>query len=207
MEASARDRMRRAATELFAEHGYHATTVDQIAERSGVTQRTFFRHFGDKGEVLFDDDDDLLAVVLGAVAAAPRDEPVPATVRTGLLALARHLDPAREAMRARAAVIAGEDRLRERELLKLDRWRTRLHAALRARGVPDPEAGLAVGVGAVAFDVAYRAWVTDRARTGLPRRVERALDALADLLSDTAPAGNSASRRRRASVPPGSMPV
>lgn len=184
MEASARDRMTRAATHLFAEQGYRATTVDQIAERAGVTQRTFFRHFGDKGEVLFAEDDHLLAVVLGAVAGSPRDEPTLATVRTGLVALARHLDPARADMRARAEVIAGEDRLRERELLKLDRWRTRLHRAMRARGVPDPEAALAVGVGSVAFDVAYRSWLTDRARTGLPRRVERALDALADLTGD-----------------------
>ena len=182
MEVSARDRMKRAAIELFAEHGYQATTVDQIAERAGVTQRTFFRHFGDKGEVLFDDDGSLLDAVLGAVASAPRDEHVLVTVRTGLLALARHLDPAREAMQARAGVISDEDRLRERELLKLDRWRVRLHAALRARGVADPQAALAVGIGSACFDVAYRAWLTDRARTGLPRRVERTLDTLADLV-------------------------
>ncbi|MGF1663413.1 MAG: TetR/AcrR family transcriptional regulator [Kineosporiaceae bacterium] len=182
----ARHRMTRAALDLFAEQGYQATTVDEIAARAGVTQRTFFRHFGDKGEVLFDEDDGLLAVILGAVAAAPRDEPIIATVRRGLLALAGHLDPAREELRRRAAVIAAEDRLRERELLKLDRWQRRLHALLRERGVGEPDASLAVGLGAACFDAAYRSWLADRARAGLPRRVGRALDRAAALAGHTA---------------------
>jgi AcrR family transcriptional regulator len=177
----ARSRMKRAALDLFGEQGYQATTVDEIAARAGVTQRTFFRHFGDKGEVLFDDDEGLLAVVLGAVAAAPGDEGITGTVRRGLLALARHLEPARGELRRRAAVIAAEDRLRERELLKLDRWHRRLHALLRERGVGEPDASLAVGLGAACFDAAYRSWLTDHGRTGLPRRVERALDRAAAL--------------------------
>lgn len=172
----ARSRMRRAALDLFAEQGYQATTVDLIAARAGVTQRTFFRHFGDKGEVLFGDDDALLVVILDALAATPRDAPVTETVRRGLLALAQHLEPAREELRRRAAVIATEDRLRERELLKLDRWHRRLHAALRERGVVEPDASVAVGLGATCFDVAYRSWLSDRGRTRLPRRVEHTLD-------------------------------
>jgi AcrR family transcriptional regulator len=187
----ARSRMKRAALDLFAEQGYQATTVDGIAARAGVTQRTFFRHFGDKGEVLFDDDGALLGVILGAVAAAPRDEEVTATVRRGLLALARHLEPAREELRRRAAVIDAEDRLRERELLKLDRWHRRLHAAMRERGVAEPDATLAVGLGAACFDAAYRAWLTDRARTGLARRVDRALDRAAALAGGRARPGGS----------------
>jgi len=180
----ARDRMKRAALDLFADQGFQATTVDQIAARAGVTQRTFFRHFGDKGEVLFDDDEPLLAVILGAVAAAPRDEPVLVTVRRGLLALSRHLEPAREDLSRRSAVIDAEDRLRERELLKLDRWHRELHRAMRGRGVADPDAAVAVGLGRACFEAAYRAWLGDRARTGLPRRVERTVDRAVALAVD-----------------------
>src|SRR5690242_4601605 len=49
----ASDRLQRAAMELFAEDGFEATTVAGIAGRAGVTERTFFRHFADKREVLF----------------------------------------------------------------------------------------------------------------------------------------------------------
>ena len=53
-EPNARERLVRAAVELFAEQGYEATTVNEIAERAGgLTKTTFFRHFADKREVLF----------------------------------------------------------------------------------------------------------------------------------------------------------
>ena len=52
-----RERLRTASMELFAERGFDATTVPDIVERAGVTRRTFFRHFGDKREVFFGDDE------------------------------------------------------------------------------------------------------------------------------------------------------
>ena len=53
----ARERLRTAALELFAERGFEATTVPDIVERAGLTRRTFFRHFSDKREVFFGDDE------------------------------------------------------------------------------------------------------------------------------------------------------
>ena len=38
---------------LYSERGFDSTTVAEIAERAGLTERTFFRHFADKREVLF----------------------------------------------------------------------------------------------------------------------------------------------------------
>src|SRR4051794_33025852 len=52
-EPNARGRLEQAALELFEEHGFEQTTVAEIAERAGLTKRTFFRHFADKREVLF----------------------------------------------------------------------------------------------------------------------------------------------------------
>jgi AcrR family transcriptional regulator len=60
-----------AAITLFAEQGYQATTVSEIAERAGLTQRTFFRYFTDKREVLFSGSQELGRLWLEAVAAAP----------------------------------------------------------------------------------------------------------------------------------------
>lgn len=176
-----RERLQAAALELFTEWGYQATTVDAIAERAGVTQRTFFRYFADKGEVLFDDDGALLGVLLDTVAGAPPDEPLFDVVRQGLLALAAHLQPARDELRRRSAAIDAECDLRERELLKLDRWRTRLAEALVDRGDPAAAAAVAVGAGAACFEVAYRSWLGDRARTSLARRVDQALTLLREL--------------------------
>src|SRR5688572_14292553 len=65
--AGASERLQRAAMELFAEHGFDATTVAEIAERAGVTERTFFRHFADKREVLFAGEDELTAAFVDAI--------------------------------------------------------------------------------------------------------------------------------------------
>ena len=50
----ARRRLQQATLELFQQKGFDATTAAEIAERAGVTERTFFRHFADKREALFD---------------------------------------------------------------------------------------------------------------------------------------------------------
>ena len=52
-EPDSRGRLEQAALELYGERGFEQTTVAEIAERAGLTERTFFRHFADKREVLF----------------------------------------------------------------------------------------------------------------------------------------------------------
>ena len=64
-------RLRLAALELFAQNGFDQTTAAQIAARAGVTERTFFRHFPDKREVLFDGQDMLGAALSTAITEAP----------------------------------------------------------------------------------------------------------------------------------------
>ncbi|MFD7714025.1 TetR family transcriptional regulator, partial [Streptomyces sp. NPDC059786] len=58
-EPGAGDRLREAALSLYMERGFEQTMVADIAERAGVTARTFFRYFADKREVLFDGTSDL----------------------------------------------------------------------------------------------------------------------------------------------------
>ena len=70
-EPNARERLAKAALELYSERGYEQTTVAEIAQRAGLTERTFFRHYADKREVLFDGSSALQELFVNAVAEAP----------------------------------------------------------------------------------------------------------------------------------------
>ena len=70
-EPNARGRLEQAALELYVERGFEQTTVAEIAERAGLTERTFFRHFADKREVLFAGSGVLQELLVTAVADAP----------------------------------------------------------------------------------------------------------------------------------------
>src|SRR5215813_12896315 len=66
-----RGRLERAALALYGERGFDQTTVAEIAQRAGLTERTFFRHFADKREVLFWGQAALREIYMSAIAAAP----------------------------------------------------------------------------------------------------------------------------------------
>ena len=70
-EPDARGRLEKAAMELFPERGYERTTVEEIAARAGLTERTFFRYFADKREVLFSGSKELERLIVGAIASVP----------------------------------------------------------------------------------------------------------------------------------------
>src|SRR6201996_4668639 len=73
-EPNARGRLEQAAMELYAERGFEQTTVAEIAKRAGLTERTFFRHFADKREVLFWGAGSLQELLVASVVAAPAGE-------------------------------------------------------------------------------------------------------------------------------------
>src|SRR3954447_21336586 len=79
-------RLRQAAMELYSEKGFDATTVAEIAERAGLTERTFFRHFGDKREVLFAGSELLQDALLATMQQAPATAPPLDQVAVGLVA-------------------------------------------------------------------------------------------------------------------------
>src|SRR5690349_11222123 len=98
-------RLQQAAYELFAERGYDATTVAEIAARAGLTERTFFRHFTDKREVLFAGGDRFAATVVAPVEAAPATATPLEAVQAGIEA-AGHVFPEVELVRRRQWLIA-----------------------------------------------------------------------------------------------------
>src|SRR3954465_7672451 len=83
-QPDARGRLGQAAMELYAERGYEQTTVGDIAERAGLTARTFFRYFADKREVLFARGDELQHAVRSAAIDAPDASPPMVVVATVL---------------------------------------------------------------------------------------------------------------------------
>ena len=135
-----RRRLQQAALELYRERGYDSTTTAQIADRAGVTERTFFRHFPDKREVLFDGEGALRADLERGVADAP-DGLDPLSVLLHAFGTALPLLRANRPFSGpRHAIIAATPALRERELAKEAGLTLALASGLRDRGVDEGRA-------------------------------------------------------------------
>jgi AcrR family transcriptional regulator len=160
-EPDSRGRLQEAALALFGERGFDQTTAAEIAARAGLTERTFFRHFADKREVLFGGATLLEERILaGVVGAPPADGPLDAVSR-GLDAAAVMLgDSRRDLACQRQAVINANPELRERELAKLAHYAAAITTALRARGVSEQQANLAAETGMTVLRLAMRRWAS-----------------------------------------------
>jgi AcrR family transcriptional regulator len=148
-----------AAIELFAEQGYDATTVAEIAERAGLTKRTFFRYFTDKREALFSGSSELERLWLEGIAAAPADARPLESVTAGFGPVAEMFAERLVFARMRARIIAANPELQERELIKLQRLAGAIKGALMRRGVAGNAAILAAQTGVTVFHVAFARWV------------------------------------------------
>ncbi|WP_328647519.1 TetR/AcrR family transcriptional regulator [Amycolatopsis sp. NBC_00348] len=185
--ADARRRLQQAALELYQERGFDGTTAAEIAARAEVNERTFFRHFPDKREVLFDGEADLRVTLMQAIADAPGNlEPFDALL-CAFRKSARNLENNRPFAEPRWKIIAVTPALRERELAK-HAWLTDAVAeALRQRGVGDGPADLAARTGWAAYQHAVQSWVDDPAQS-LDKCLSRAFDDLRALSAPTPPA-------------------
>lgn len=178
--AEARRRLRQAALELYCERGFDRTTTAEIAARAGVNERTFFRHFPDKREVLFDGEADLRAALTEAVRAAPDGLSPLETLLHACRKAGRLLEENRPFAEPRLAVIAATPALRERELAKAASLTEAVTEALRQRGVDDRLAVLAAQSGWAAFHQAAQAWIDDPAND-LNTHLSRSFDDLRTL--------------------------
>jgi AcrR family transcriptional regulator len=177
-EPDARGRMIRAAMELFAERGFEPTTAGDIAERAGVTERTFFRHFTDKREVLFDGSGTMARTTYDAILAAPADlSPLDAAL-AGMVAGGGLLEDRRDHAVRRSRIIAANPSLQERELLKLAAMVDATAEALRTRGVAEPTASLAAHSAVTVFQVAFARWVSADEPPGFAACIAEAAAAL-----------------------------
>ncbi|MFD4572546.1 TetR/AcrR family transcriptional regulator [Streptomyces sp. NPDC058417] len=186
------ERLQEAALALFADRGYEQTTAADIARSVGVTERTFFRHFSDKREVLFEGQRQLTEAFVTGATSAPADTP-PLEIVAGALRAAAAVFPdgRRPYARARQAVIERNPALQERELHKLAGLAATLTESLRARGVAPLTAALAAQSGITVFGLAFTQWIAE----GEERSFEAVTEhTLTELLTLTAGAAGAARR-------------
>ena len=177
-EPDARGRLERAALELYGERGFEQTTVAEIAARAGLTERTFFRHFADKREVLFAGAGILQDLLVSTLASTPDSAAPIDAVAAALEAAGALLQERRDYARQRQAVIAANVDLQERELIKLASLASALAGALRRRGVTEPAASLAAEAGIAVFRIAFELWVSEASQADLPQLIRESFDEL-----------------------------
>ena len=158
-EPEARERLVRAALDLFSEQGYDSTTVAEIAERAGLTKSTFFRYFPDKREVLAAGQDTLCKLIEEGIAAAPVSASPLEAVAAALDAASTAFVPERRDLGERMeAAIAASSELQERDALKRLGLTNAFAKALENRGIDDMTASLAAELGVLALKRAQSDW-------------------------------------------------
>lgn len=157
----ARARLERSALRLFQERGFTATTVQQITANAGLTTRTFFRHFADKAEVLFDDFD--LPHYISAVIDTHFDvRDLVGSMLTVLDVVAvERYEPRRDHMRDIRGLIASDDRLRERDTAKRAMLADVLRCELERVGLPRVESDLLATIATKVLHAAVEDWLDE----------------------------------------------
>lgn len=160
---------------LFEERGYDRTTVSDIAARAKLADRTFFRYFSDKREVLFSGSDALEKLFVQAVANAPKTATPLEVVTAAMEVTAPVFEPRRAFACRRRALIAAHAELHERELIKSVKLASTIAASLRDRGVAKGTADLVARTGMILFENAFGRWIDDAAKRDLAHHVRAAL--------------------------------
>ncbi|WP_019929757.1 TetR/AcrR family transcriptional regulator [Nocardia sp. BMG111209] len=190
-EGNTRGRLERAALDLFTEQGYDRTTVAQIAKRANLTERSFYRWFPDKREVLFGGGEELQERFVAAIEAAPAGAD-PLAMLMAAFATAPEVIRPREFLRERSAVIAANPPLHERELIKVASLSEALVAALARRGHDPRAARLATDAGMAIFRHAGQRWMADEHADHARLLSDSAADLLAVLTPNAVPGGANA---------------
>jgi len=177
-QPDSRGRLEQAALALYGERGFENTTVAEIAERAGLTERTFFRHFADKREVLFAGSAALEHLLVETVATAPPTLAAIDAAATGLEVAAALLQQRRAFAQQRQAVIAANPDLQERELIKLATLSAALARTLRARGAGGTTADLVAEVAIAVFRSAFQNWIDESNQRDFPQLIRESLDEL-----------------------------
>jgi AcrR family transcriptional regulator len=182
----ARERLQAAALERFGAQGFDGTTVAEIAATAGLTERTFFRHFADKREVLFAGQDEFERLFVAGIEEAPEDTAAgPMAIVAAALegATVFFPDDRRSWSRARQGVIDADPGLQERELLKLSGLAAAMTDGLRRRGIDPIAAALAAESGVAVFRVGFATWIAEGEERPLAEILRAVLTELQSLLA------------------------
>lgn len=187
-QPDARTRLRDAALDLALERGFDATTVAEIAARAGLTERTFYRHYGDKREVLFGGQERLAQILGDGVASAPEGQGWLTIVETALTALDGFFtDDLRPWSRRRQTAIDADPTLREREQLKMATLADVVADRFAARGVPPTTARLAGETASALVRVTFAGWVAAGETRSFAELVGEAVAGLREAGQTTSP--------------------
>ena len=184
-EPNAMGRLEQAALDLYQERGFEQTTVTEIAERAGLTERTFFRYFADKREVLFGNQERLRTLAVNGIEAAPASSAPLDAVAAALETFVPVFQEQHTFVHQRQAVIAATPGLQERELLKGALLTSAMAEALRRRGVTARAACLAAEVGVLVFKIAFDRWASEPNPQDLSQLIRASLDQLKSIVAGT----------------------
>ncbi|KOV83720.1 TetR/AcrR family transcriptional regulator [Nocardia sp. NRRL S-836] len=178
------ERLHTAALELFDEQGFERTTVAEIAQRAGLTQRTFFNHFPDKREVLFGLSAELRQELVHEIATGDdTNPPLDAVLRAMAVVADRLFESRRALVTRRHAVVTANPDLRERELGKNAALTEAIAAALHERGCDPDTAALAAGAAMLAQQAAFQRWTRPGETRPLRELLPEAAESLRALVS------------------------
>jgi AcrR family transcriptional regulator len=195
-EPNAQGRLVQAAFELYGERGFEQTTVEEIAKRAGLTERTFFRHFADKREVLFWGASTLEEQFRRALEGSPASLPEIDAVGNALEAVAVDFEERRAFARERHRIISANAELQERERIKLASLAAALAEALRRRGAGDMTANLSAEMGIAIFRIGFERWIDETNERTFVQIVRDSLDELKTVVNSS----RSGERSRRNSA-------
>lgn len=164
-EPAAAERLQKAALELFQANGFDDTTVADIASAAGLTERTFYRYFADKREVIFGGQQLFQQAFIDGVENAPVDAAPLDVVAFAVAAVCApsslFAEERRPYSRLRQKIIAAQPELRERDLLKMSSLSGVIAGALRSRGIDEPAASLAAESGVMVFRASFASWIAE----------------------------------------------
>jgi AcrR family transcriptional regulator len=175
-KTATRERIQACALRLFADQGYEATTVEQIAAAAGVSHMTFFRYFPTKEDVVLSDGHDPLITEL--IEQTPQTLPLVQRIRTALIQGLRQVyDSDRDTLLAQNQLVISTPALRARL------WAGQLatqQLILDALHDPDPDLQTKVTVAAclAAATTAVITWTENNGSPDLPDLIAEAFDAL-----------------------------
>ncbi len=163
--ATSRQTLEQIALDLFAEQGFDATTVEQIADRAGVSRRTFFRYFDTKADVLWSEFDAEVATLHRLLSEAPAEMPLTEAIRQAVLTANHYGVEDVASLRTRMQVVAGVPALQASSTAHYDSWAGALaeFAARRLGQEPGDLIPQAIGFSALGVcRAAFDQWVTRR---------------------------------------------
>jgi AcrR family transcriptional regulator len=172
------------ALALFAEQGYEATTMAQVATRAGVSQRSLFRYFGTKEDLVCGEQDALGELLVSTVAAQPADVSTWDALKAGFTAILTASNHTPQRLLEISTLIFENPSLRSRYFEKRLKWQRALVPVVERRmgiesgEIPDPRAMGVIATVFACIDTASELWVRHGGKADPFELYEQALAAV-----------------------------